>query len=133
MLSGIALLAGLACIPHAVSTPTGVEAQVPLQPVAQKQQTGEASMLLEFLDAVKAQNDDLSINGGAITTPLYSGIATFAHLDNVNCFSNKTDGKFDIGVVGMPFDLGVTYRPGARFGPGAARMASRRLSPFVYE
>lgn len=65
--------------------------------------------------------------------PLYSGIATFAHLDNVNCFTNETDGKFDIGVVGMPFDLGVTYRPGARFGPGAARMASRRIFPSAYE
>lgn len=68
MLSGIALLAGLACIPHAVSTPAGVEAQAPLQPEAQKQQTGEASMLLDFLDAVKAQNDDLSINGGGMAS-----------------------------------------------------------------
>ena len=25
---------------------------------------------------------------------------------------------YDVAVVGVPFDSGVTYRPGARFGPG---------------
>ena len=59
----------------------------------------------------------------------YSGIATFAHLPWLNCFDGKSDGEFDIGILGMPFDLGVTYRPGARFGPGATRMAARRLLP----
>ncbi|KAH7377852.1 arginase family protein [Pyrenochaeta sp. MPI-SDFR-AT-0127] len=59
----------------------------------------------------------------------YSGIAYFAHLNGSNCFSSAADGTFDIGIVGAPFDLGVTYRAGARFGPAAARMGSRRLSP----
>ncbi|KAI6752521.1 hypothetical protein HG530_013890 [Fusarium avenaceum] len=59
----------------------------------------------------------------------FEGIAYFAHLNNTNCFSASSDGMFDIGIVGAPFDLGVTYRPGARFGPAAARMGSRRLSP----
>lgn len=59
----------------------------------------------------------------------FEGIAYFAHLNNTNCFSASSDGTFDIGIVGAPFDLGVTYRPGARFGPAAARMGSRRLSP----
>ncbi|KAH6974396.1 arginase family protein [Ilyonectria sp. MPI-CAGE-AT-0026] len=59
----------------------------------------------------------------------FQGIAYFAHLNNTNCFSASTDGTFDIAIVGAPFDLGVTYRPGARFGPAAARMGSRRLSP----
>ncbi len=30
----------------------------------------------------------------------------------------------------MPFDSGVTYRPGARFGPAAIREASRLLKPY---
>ncbi|KAJ1709194.1 formiminoglutamate hydrolase [Aspergillus flavus] len=59
----------------------------------------------------------------------YSGIASFGHLDWTDCYSEVNDGTFDIGIVGMPFDLGVTYRPGARFGPGAVRMASRRILP----
>ena len=32
-----------------------------------------------------------------------------------------------IAVAGVPFDLGTTNRPGARFGPAAIRMASRML------
>ncbi|KAF2673057.1 arginase family protein [Microthyrium microscopicum] len=59
----------------------------------------------------------------------YEGIAYFAHLNGTNCFSPASDGEFDIGIVGAPFDLGVTYRPGARFGPAGTRMGSRRLSP----
>jgi agmatinase len=63
----------------------------------------------------------------------YEGIASFAHLDITNCYSAASDGIFDIGIVGAPFDLGVTYRPGARFGPAGARMGSRRLSSsFAY-
>lgn len=34
--------------------------------------------------------------------------------------------------VGIPFDGGVTYRPGARFGPGAIRQSSRLLRPYNY-
>ncbi len=37
---------------------------------------------------------------------------------------------YDIAVVGVPFDTGVVYRPGARFGPAAIRQASRLLKPY---
>lgn len=59
----------------------------------------------------------------------YAGIATFAHLNATNCFAREADRSFDIGIVGAPFDLGVTYRPGERFGPAGTRMGSRRLAP----
>lgn len=59
----------------------------------------------------------------------FSGIDTFAHLNWTNCFSSENDKTFDIAIVGAPFDLGVSYRPGARFGPTGARMGARRLSP----
>lgn len=59
----------------------------------------------------------------------YQGIAYFAHLNYSNCFSPSSDGTYDIGILGAPFDMGVTYRPGARFGPAGTRMGSRRLSP----
>ncbi|KAI5305277.1 hypothetical protein KEM55_009085 [Ascosphaera atra] len=95
---------------------------------------GDNAMLLDFMNAVAGQagaGDGKTINvlGSKLdaANPLYSGIPTFMHLRTLDCASSDGDGEFDIGVVGMPFDLGVTYRPGARFGPGAARMASRRI------
>ena len=36
----------------------------------------------------------------------------------------------DVAVVGIPFDSGVSYRPGARFGPGHIRAASKLLRPY---
>jgi agmatinase len=39
-------------------------------------------------------------------------------------------GPVDVAVIGVPFDAGVSYRPGARFGPAAIREASRLLRPY---
>ena len=36
----------------------------------------------------------------------------------------------DVAVVGVPFDSGVSYRPGARFGPAHIRESSRLLRPY---
>ncbi|WP_111511015.1 agmatinase [Mycobacterium kyogaense] len=61
----------------------------------------------------------------ASVTPRYAGPATFAkvpRLDQVTCA--------DIVVAGVPFDSGVSYRPGARFGPTYVREASRLLRPY---
>jgi agmatinase len=35
-----------------------------------------------------------------------------------------------VAVVGVPFDGGVSYRPGARFGPAHVRASSRLLRPY---
>jgi agmatinase len=35
----------------------------------------------------------------------------------------------DVAVLGVPFDGGVSFRPGARFGPAAVRQASRAIRP----
>jgi agmatinase len=56
-------------------------------------------------------------------------IGTFAHLEFTECTEIESSGTFDIGIVGHPFDLGVSYRPGARFGPNGARQGARRISP----
>lgn len=56
--------------------------------------------------------------------PRYAGAPTFARLPRVD-----EVGDFDVAVLGAPFDGGVSYRPGARFGPGALRQASRHLRP----
>jgi agmatinase len=60
--------------------------------------------------------------------PRYAGIGTFARLPQ----RHEVD-DYDIAVVGVPFDSGVTYRPGARFGPAAIRQASRLIKPYHIE
>lgn len=74
-------------------------------------------------------HDEFTIKDDFNEDTPYEGIATFAHLNWTNCFSPDNDKTFDVGIVGAPFDLGVTYRPGARFGPSGARMGARRLAP----
>lgn len=62
--------------------------------------------------------------GSASDLP-FSGPLSFSRIPQYRCLSNPTE-KFDIAVLGMPFDTGTTYRPGARFGPFAIRAGSRR-------
>ncbi|KAI9819850.1 MAG: hypothetical protein M1827_006419 [Pycnora praestabilis] len=60
----------------------------------------------------------------------FSGLMTFANLPYVNCFADTAEiEKYDVALLGAPFDTGVTARPGARFGPGGIRAGSRRISP----
>ncbi|GAA1323890.1 agmatinase [Leucobacter albus] len=58
-------------------------------------------------------------------SPRYAGFTTFARLPRLGDAPTH-----DIAIVGVPFDSGVTFRPGARFGPGAIREASRLLRPY---
>ncbi|MFG2947211.1 agmatinase [Streptomyces adustus] len=57
--------------------------------------------------------------------PRFAGPATFARLPRLDEVS-----RADVAVVGVPFDAGVSYRPGARFGATAVREASRLLRPY---
>jgi len=61
----------------------------------------------------------------ASRVPRFAGPATFARLPRLDEVS-----RADVAVVGIPFDSGVSYRPGARFGPAAVREASRLLRPY---
>ncbi len=61
----------------------------------------------------------------ASVVPRFAGIATFARLPRLDEVEHA-----DIAVVGVPFDSGVSYRPGARFGPAHVREASRLLRPY---
>ncbi len=61
----------------------------------------------------------------ATVVPRFSGAATFARLPRLDEVS-----KADIAVVGIPFDAGTSYRPGARFGPAHIRESSRLLRPY---
>jgi agmatinase len=61
----------------------------------------------------------------ASRVPRWVGEATFARLPRITEVS-----RADVGIVGVPFDTGVSYRPGARFGPGHIRESSRLLRPY---
>lgn len=57
--------------------------------------------------------------------PRYAGIATFALLPTIDQVEHA-----DVAVVGIPFDSGTSFRPGARFGPSYIREHSRQLHPY---
>lgn len=61
----------------------------------------------------------------ATKVPRFAGPDTFGRLPRLD-----EVGGCDVAVVGVPFDSGVTYRPGARFGPSAIRAGSKLLRPY---
>ena len=61
----------------------------------------------------------------ALKVPRFAEPSTFARLPRRDEVS-----RCDVAVLGVPFDSGVTYRPGARFGPIAVRNASRLLRAY---
>jgi agmatinase len=60
-----------------------------------------------------------------LVVPRYAGAGTFARLPR-----REDVDVCDVAVLGIPFDSGVTYRPGARFGPQAVRSGSRLLRAY---
>jgi guanidinopropionase len=58
----------------------------------------------------------------AATTPRFSGIATFMRTQR-----HDISPEIDSALVGVPLDIGVNYRTGARQGPSAVREASRLI------
>jgi agmatinase len=57
--------------------------------------------------------------------PRFAGPDTFARLPTLSSVEGA-----EVAVVGVPFDSGTSYRPGARFGPAAVRAASKTLRPY---
>lgn len=62
-------------------------------------------------------------------TPRFAGIATFGRYPAIESVINEHK-PVDWAIYGVPFDSGVTYRPGARFGPRAIRAESQYLKPY---
>src|SRR4051795_13664936 len=61
----------------------------------------------------------------ASVVPRFAGPSTFARLPRLDEVKPA-----DVAIVGVPFDAGVSYRPGARFGPAHIRQSSRLLRPY---
>ena len=55
----------------------------------------------------------------SLKSPRFTGIATYARLPYV-----RTLEDVDLAIIGVPFDTGVSFRVGGRFGPNAIRSAS---------
>lgn len=82
---------------------------------------GQAPLRLD----TDTDEDNVSLDTDAV-----GGLTSFGHLPYVPCFAAKADediDKYDIAVLGAPFDTGTSYRPGARFGPHGIRDGSRRI------
>ncbi|MEV6138123.1 agmatinase [Nocardia sp. NPDC051990] len=60
----------------------------------------------------------------ATEVPRFAGKGTFARIADIH----EVD-DYDVAILGVPFDGGTSYRPGARFGPLAVRQAARALRP----
>ena len=58
----------------------------------------------------------------AAITPRFAGIATFMRTQR-----HEISPEIDIALAGVPFDIGVNYRAGARQAPAAVREASRLI------
>ena len=78
-----------------------------------------------------------SISDRSITTfsrgelPHYAGINTLLktkYLEDV-----REVGNYDVAFLGIPFDIGATYRAGTRFGPQGMRRISAIYTPYFYE
>ena len=70
---------------------------------------------------IKKNKDPIQPVSGTVV-PRFAGPNTFARLPEL-----RDVDECDIAIVGIPFDAGTSYRPGARFGPQSIRQASRHL------
>ncbi len=66
------------------------------------------------------------------TTPRFAGLVTFGRYPRLADVAPAC-APVDWAVYGVPYDSGVTYRPGARFGPRAVREASQYLKAYSIE
>src|SRR5436305_2846672 len=74
----------------------------------------------ETHDLAKRRLLDALVEGAGKRRLPYSGVPTLLDLPFKESFTD-----LDIALIGVPMDLGVTNRPGARFGPRALRTIER--------
>jgi len=61
----------------------------------------------------------------AFRSPRFAQLSTFMRLP----YTQEIDG-LDVAILGIPFDGGVSFRPGARFGPKEIRTNSLLIRPY---
>ena len=84
---------------------------------------------LDPVDSIQDKTEISCFQRGSM--PHWSGINTFLrapYLEDV-----RKVGEYDVAFVGVPFDIGVTFRPGTRFGPQGLRRISCLYQKYSYE
>jgi agmatinase len=74
------------------------------------------------LEAAPSVNDRMISTFARGAQPPFAGINTF--LRAPYCENARDVGKYEVAILGAPFDMGTTYRAGCRFGPQAVRRIS---------
>lgn len=90
-------------------------------PEARRREWIERGLDLGLQAAPSIRDRDISLFSRGMD-PQFAGISTFARMPYAE--DVRTLGEYDVAVVGVPFDMGTTYRSGARFGPEAVRRIS---------
>lgn len=72
---------------------------------------------------------DILFKGTERRAKPYEGIATFLDAPARPDAAASSFSGIDVALIGVPMDLGVTNRPGARFGPRAVRQIER-IGPY---
>lgn len=94
-----------------------------LAEISDHEQRAEVERALEFgLEAAASVQDRGISTFSRGHQPAFAGINTFLKAPFVENVHEV--GRHQVAVVGAPFDMGTTYRPGTRFGPQAIRRIS---------
>ena len=75
-----------------------------------------------WIRSIRSRTRPSSVASSAASLPHWSGINTFLkvpYLEDV-----RKVGEYDVAFVGVPFDIGCTFRTGTRFGPQGIRRIS---------
>ena len=95
-----------------------------------KAKYGEAHGGEMFDPTFRKVADKIFSKNGTRLAP-YSGVPTFLMAPHMPVDANEPDfGNLQVAIIGVPMDLGVTNRPGSRFGPRAMRTMLVRLVLF---
>lgn len=82
-----------------------------------------------FDPAFRKVADKIFTKNGTRLAP-YAGVPTFLSAPYMPVDANEPDfGNLQVAITGVPMDLGVTNRPGSRFGPRAMR-SIERIGPY---
>jgi agmatinase len=101
----------------------GMEIQRTLKDIGDSKQREEVERCLDLgLEASASVRDRTISTFARGHQPAFAGINTF--LKAPYCENIRDVGRYDVAIVGAPFDMGTTYRAGCRFGPQAVRRIS---------
>ena len=96
---------------------------------AEKEKKRIKELGLEPADSIEDKSEISCFQRGS--TPHWSGINTFLKLPYLE--DVRKVGEYDVAFVGVPFDIGCTFRTGTRFGPQGMRRISALYQKYSYE